>query len=89
MQYFSEPELKKLTQDVIELHHLDSGMGGRREGGSAYRLEEVGTTYTQMGTCSKNATTHVHVHACLGYGRGTCMYIHTCSKGDVRRTSVS
>ena len=25
VQYFSEPELKKLTQDVIELHHLDSG----------------------------------------------------------------
>ena len=27
VQYFSEPELKKLTRDVIELHHLDeSGM---------------------------------------------------------------
>ena len=27
VQYFTEPELKKLTRDVIELHHLnDSGI---------------------------------------------------------------
>ena len=26
VEYFTEPELKKLTQDIIELHHLnDSG----------------------------------------------------------------
>ena len=26
VEYFSEPELKQLTKDIIELHHLDSGI---------------------------------------------------------------
>ena len=45
VQYFSEPELKKLTQDVIELHHLDSGERTEQRDGE----EEEGRRVTDLG----------------------------------------
>ena len=44
--------------------------------GLRYGREEGGRECIQIGGGRDYIHTHVHVHACLGYGRGTCMYIH-------------